>query len=295
MNGDLKDEQTPVIKAVELMLQAQCERRHVLLVEGPSDYQLFNRFVAEERWELEYLEGKDGLLECATVLETMGMSHYRVLTDRDPLDPVAIPGAHYTAAADLEADLLEIDRILETALLSRAGERPQRRLTELRCNSWRELIYGLVSPWTALRIATSRDGSSVPLRDFPVHSLASRQTGTTSVEAAATEVSKRTRGEISTAKAAAMISAVSLEDMRGIHNGHHLASAIAWASSMLLSGPKVGSDRIEELIRATVTLSDLLTLKCVRELEFWAHDRKACMWITGSCATCAPQSEPIAA
>lgn len=295
MNGDIKYEQSPVIRAVELMLQAQFESRHVLLVEGPSDYQLFNRFIAEEGWELEYLEGKEGLLECATVLESMGMSHFRVLTDRDPLDPVAIPGAHYTTEADLEADLLEIDRILEAALMSRAADRPQKRLSELGCGSWRELVYGLVSPWTSLRIALAKAGHSVPMRDFPVHALANRLTGTTSVAATATEISRRTRGSIASARAEMLISSISPDDLRGIHNGHHLASAIAWASSMLLGGPKVESERIEELIRATVTMSELLTLACVRELDSWAHSRSACLWTAGSCLTCEEQSDARAA
>lgn len=291
MNGDLKDEQTPVNKAVELMLQAQVERRHVLLLEGPSDYQLFNRFVEEAQWELEYLEGKEGLLECATVLATMGLSHFCVLSDRDPLDPVSIPGAIYTTESDLEADLLTIDRIFDAALTSRAIHRPQRRLSELNSQSWRELIDDLVSPWTSARLALSRQGHSVPMRDFPIHALGNRTTGTLSLEATAVEVSKRSRGAISDSQVLLLISSVMSSELKGIHNGHHLVSAIAWASSTLLGASKIGSERIEEMLRTAVTFPELLSLACVRELEHWAHSHNTCLWITGLCSICHDAAE----
>lgn len=286
MNGDLKEEQTPVSKAVELMLQAQVEKRHVLLVEGPSDYQLFNRFIEEARWELEYLEGKEGLLECATVLATMGLSHFCVLSDRDPLDPVSIPDAIYTTESDLEADMLTIDRIFEAALTSRAVLRPQRRLSELEAQSWRELIDRLVSPWTAARLTLCRLGHSVPMRDLPIHALGDKGTGTLSPEATAVEVSKRSRGAISESQVLSLIHSVTSKDLEGMHNGHHLASAMAWASSALLGASKIGSDRIEEMMRTAITFAELLTLACVRELEQWAHNRNACLWRTGLCSTC---------
>jgi hypothetical protein len=295
MNGDLREEQTPVVRAVELMMLAQLERRFVLLVEGISDFRLFNRFISEERWELEYLEGKDNLAECARVLNEMGLSHFRVLTDRDPLDPLEISDATYTTLADMEADLLGIEGVLETILLSSARKKPEEQLRQCEATTWSELVHRLVSPWTALRLASKKQRLDLPLSDFPIHSLANRQTATVSVAAVAREAANRSGARLTAEEATRLVTSSAAADLTGIHNGHHLTAAIAWVISEVLDTSKVGRDRVEERLRAALELDKLLMLASVRDLDRWAHERGRCMWRLDRCPRCGAEAALAAA
>lgn len=286
MNGDLQEEQTPVIRAVELMMQAQLERRYVLLVEGISDFRLLNRFISEERWELEYLEGKNNLAECAGVLAEMGLSHFRVLTDRDPLDPLEIRDAVYTTLADMEADILAIEGILETILLSSASKKTDEQLRLYEAASWRDLVYRLVTPWTTLRLISTRQRLELPLADFPINSLASRQEASISIRAVAREAAKRSKGRLTDEEATALLGSSSDVELQGVHNGHHLTAAMAWVASEILDTSKIGRDRVEERLRAAVELDRLLLLASFQDLDAWAHERGKCMWKLDKCSKC---------
>ncbi|WAJ33811.1 hypothetical protein OUO20_01960 [Arthrobacter sp. FX8] len=295
MNGDMREEQTPVNRAVELMMQAQIDRRLVLLVEGISDFRLFNRFLAAERWELEYLEGKDNLAECARTLSEMGLTNFRVLTDRDPLDPLEIRGAVYTTFADMEADLLALEGLLERVLLSSASRRPDEQLRRCQADSWPELVHALVSPWTALRVASKQQRLELPLKDFPINSLASQKTATVSVSAVAKEAARRSRGQLTEEEARELIESLSATDLERVHNGHHLTGAIAWITSEMLDSSKISRDRVEERLRAAVDLNGLLLLASIQDLDSWAHRHRKCMWKSGHCPRCMVESSPTAA
>lgn len=295
MNGDLRNEQTPVIRAVELMMQAQLEHRFVLLVEGISDFRLLNRFMSEERWELEYLEGKENLAECARILTEMRLSHFRILTDRDPLDPLEITAATYTTLADMEADLLGIEGVLETILLSSASKKPEEQLRLREAATWADLVHRLVSPWTALRLASKTHGLDLPLSDFPINSLADRQTATVSVSAVGREAARRSGGRLTDKEASGIVSSCVATDLQCIHNGHHLTAAVAWLISEVLDNTKIGRDRVEERLRAALELDKLLMLASVRELDAWAHERGKCMWNSDHCPRCREESRLAAA
>jgi hypothetical protein len=294
MNGDIREEQTPVIRAVELMMQTQLDRRFVLLVEGISDFRLFNRFISEVHWELEYLEGKNNLAECARQLTEMGLTHFRVLTDRDPLDPIEISDAIYTTLADMEADVLALDGVLESILLSSASKKLDQQLINFHASSWHDLVYRLVSPWTALRFVSKKHALDLPLADFPISSLANRQTATVSIGAVAREAAQRSRGRLTHEAATAMLE-LSFTDLRDMHNGHHLTQAIAWVISEILDTSKIGRDRVEERLRAVVELDRLLLLASVRDLDQWAHERGKCIWKAGRCPRCAEIATVVAA
>jgi len=292
MNGDLKNEVTPVTKAVEVMMQAQVENRLVLLLEGISDFKIFNRFVSESRWEIEYLEGKDNVAKCIETLKLMDQSHYYSILDNDPLDHTKVTGnVTYTNYSDLEAEILANSKFFDEIVTSSSTLRPARVLDSLNAASWNEVIYRIVAPWTHLRLYSFSNGLAIPMKDFP-EKIIDRSRADCVYSAASEIFAERAKFSISKEGANEVLESMDLGRLAKLHRGHHLTTAMAFIMAISLGAPKIGSRGVEEKIRTSIIFSDFQSLQCVQALAQWSHLHNKCIWRDGLCV-CHPAGNRI--
>lgn len=282
---DLRAEITATTKANELLMQAMVDSRFYLLVEGATDFRLFNQILPTENWEVEFLDGKENVTKCMATLSGCGVDRAAAVLDSDPLDPSSSAGqVFYSELADLDADLLAVEGMIDRIIAANAQVRDRIVLSSTGAKDWRDVALRLVEPWTAARKhIVEHQVAGVSMKDFPIHLLGDanairlRQTSLEKLLAAKTGI-KPLPDSLVEALADSKRS-----DLGSLHNGHHLAAAVAWILSSVLSAAKMSPNTIEDFARTAITSDELKNLFVISQLSRWAHERGECLWSTAQC------------
>ncbi|WP_426990564.1 hypothetical protein [Pseudarthrobacter sp. Y6] len=282
---DLRDEMTPTTKANEILMQAMVDERFYLLVEGATDFKLFNRILPVEAWEVEFLDGKHNVAKCMQDLVLQGANRVSAVLDSDPLDPCISEGqVFYSQLADLDADLFAIEGLIDRIVTSNAQVRDQTVLAQIGQPTWRDVVIGLVEPWTAARLHLSVSAPGVSMKEFPVHLLGDAQTAKLrSVELNRLVENKGGRGYLESVDVKDLVHEKGSKELELFHNGHHIASALAWVLSEVLKANKLRANTVEDFARTAITLEEIRRLRVVVEFHAWAHAQSTCIWPAGSC------------
>lgn len=281
---ELMEAVTPVIKANEISMQAAVDDRSYLIVEGKSDFRLFNKILSVEDWEVEYLEGKHNVTRCIEQLDENGVLKAIAVLDSDPYDPCQTDApVVYSSYADLDADIFAVEGMIDRIIGANSNIRDQTVLRTLGADSWHELILELVTPWTALREFTSTSGNSVSMTDIPISRIANAHNGKIDVEKITSHLVQRSGGRLSEDELR-----IALEQSTNIkyddkHNGHHLAHAIAWVIAEVLKSEKMKPTTIEDLARTSIQFSELRSLPVLQSIDAWAHQFSICIWQDPGC------------
>lgn len=290
MKNSITKHTNPVVMANTIYMAGGVSRSSYLLVEGPSDFQIFNRFIAQTGWSIFWLEGKLNVIACIRELLDRGFNRFQALLDNDPLDHAACPGpVVYTDSADLEAELLKIPHVCEGVMISSALRRHGDILERHGQTSWWGFLSGFVRPWTLARLAVSVRPDKPSLRDFPI----GRVVGTSGIELDTDKVCfeiNRRMGEsadLTPTKVAG--TQLSAEEIDNLHCGHHLTSAAAWIASQVLGAPKLGISYVEDKLRSLVNFDDFAAIPAIIQLQEMAHNRGTCLWGDERCPRCSVQ------
>lgn len=283
MNGDLRDEVTPQTKANELMMQLGVDGRYVLLLEGPGDFKVFNRFVSESLWELTYLEGKENVSSCVNELVDKGHSRFHAYLDYDPFDHKPIKGdVTYTDHADMEGELLGNPDVAEGLVYATAMVRPEESLKALGSSSWQRFLYDLTAPWTALRKFDYLQGYATPMTDFPRSGLDTVDIAGR-LEALMEAYVRRSKGAVDMEECRRVIASVDDHSLDRLHRGHHLTTVMAWIIESILQGRSMGARGVEAMLTAMPSAEQFRGIPSVKRFEEWAHSRGTCVWRSELC------------
>lgn len=283
--SDLRDEVTATTKANELLMQAMVDNRFYLLVEGATDFRLFNQILPTENWEVEFLDGKQNVVQCMAVLSDQGIDRATAILDSDPLDPSSSEGhIFYSELADLDADLLAIDGMIDRIIAANAQVRDQRVLLGMGLSSWRDVVMGLVEPWTAARKHFSEHlVAGVSMKDFPIHLLGDAKTVRLQLTALKKLLADKSGLQPLPNELVDALAEPRRPELEPFHNGHHMAAAVAWILSNVLSSTKMNANTVEDFARTAITPAEIRNLLVISELTDWAHSRGNCVWRENLC------------
>ena len=275
---------TPRIKANEILMQAMVDDRSYLIVEGKSDFKLFNKILSFEDWEVEYLEGKHNVTRCIEQLDANGVIRAMAVLDSDPYDPCQTDApVVYSYYADLDADIFAVDGMIDRIIGSNSNVRDQAALRGLGSDSWHDLILALVSPWTALREFTATSGKPIGMADIPMSRIANSHSCKIDHEKITRHMVQRSGGRLSEEEIRTALELSSSSQYDDKHNGHHLAQAIAWVIADVLHSEKMKPSTIENLARTSIHLSELRSLSVFQSIDAWAHPFGICIWRDSDC------------
>ena len=282
---DLRSEVTATTKANELMMQAMVDDRFYLLVEGPTDFRLFNQILPTENWEVEFLDGKENVAKCMASLSVGGIDRAAAVLDSDPLDPSSVAGeVFYSELADLDADLLAVEGMVDRIVAANSQVRDRRILSSTGREDWRDVVLRLVEPWTAARKHfTENPVYGVSMKDFPIHLLGDAKT--VQIKQASLErlLADKSGLDPLPGDLVDALSRSGQPELEPLHNGHHLAAAIAWLLASVLSSTKMNANTIEDLARTSITPEETRKLLVLSDLSVWAHNRGCCIWRDNLC------------
>lgn len=281
---DLRDEITPTTKANEILMQAIVDKRFYLIVEGITDFRLFNQFLSVDDWEVEFLNGKVNVAQCMKELTQADFNRASAVLDSDPLDPCTADGeVFYSALADLDADLFAINGIIDRIIRANSRVRDQIILAQTGRTSWRDLVMHLVGPWTVARRHLADADRGVGMKDFPIHALGDSERIALKTSELSKMLHQKTSGYLTPDDLARIIREAEDDDLEPLHNGHHIAGVVAWIVSEVLAGTKMRPETIEDFARTIVTAEELKTLSVISNLTGWAHIRGKCIWAASIC------------
>lgn len=287
MRNSITKHADPIVLANTIYMAGGAARSSYLLVEGPSDFQVFNRFIAQTEWSIFWLEGKNNVVVCVRELLDRGFTRFQALLDNDPLDHVECPGpVVYTDLADLESELLNIPRVCERVMISSAL-RSHGDLLEINGHSsWWGLLTGFLIPWTLARKVVSDLPDKPTLKDLPLGRIVGAGGLELDIEKVCSEISRRMRDAPDVTPTALASQQLPARDLDKFHCGHHLTSAAAWISWKALNAPKLGVSHVEDKLRSLVDFGEFLAIPAIYRLQEMAHDRGTCLWGKGQCSSC---------
>ncbi|WP_157940129.1 hypothetical protein [Arthrobacter ruber] len=68
------------------------------------------------------------------------------------------------------------------------------------------------------------------------------------------------------------------EELEQYHHGHHIASALAWVLSEVLSSSKLRGNAVENHAGTTITIEENSELSVVARFHEWAHSLGSWIW-----------------
>lgn len=288
--GDIASEITPEIKSNELLMQSQVDTRAIVLVEGKTDFRLFNGILSDDGWIIEYLDGKHNVVACIERLETFGSNRSIAILDRDPFDHLSTnSSAIYSLNADLDADLFAIDGLVDKIIKRNSNVRDVPVLENFGYSTWWDVVLSLVAPWTAARAYSHENSNGIALTAFPVHKIASQSTCAIDAEEFRKQILDRSRGLIDGEIVNSFLLKSNFDRMESNANGHHIAQSVAWIISEILKSEKMSAGTIENIARGALGTDELRELKVLRDLDVWAHGVAHCVW-NQKCTTMSDQS-----
>lgn len=261
-------------------MQAMVDDRFYLIVEGATDFRLFNQILPTDDWEVEFLDGKENVAKCMTALVGGGVDRAAAVLDSDPLDPSQASGqVFFSELADLDSDLFAIEGLIDRIVAANAQVRDKKVLGSLGMQNWREVVLRLVEPWTAVRKHLVEKGiPGISMKDFPINRLGDKSTGQVSRSALENLLIERSGFNPLPEELTQALATPTSEELEPFHNGHHLAAAVAWILANLLASTKMNPNTIEDLARTAITEIELRKLLVVSQLSDWAHKRGTCVW-----------------
>lgn len=200
--------------------------------------------------------------------------------DNDPLDHSQAPGrVFYSELADLDSDLFAIDGMIDRIVSANAQMRDKKVLGAMGKESWREVVLCLVEPWTAARKHFVRDGADgVSMKYFPINRMGDKRIGQVNLQALEEVLIERSGLNPLPEELTQVLATPASQELEPLHNGHHLAAAIAWVLANLLASTKMSPNTIEDLARTAITENELRRLLVISQLSDWAHQRGTCVW-----------------
>lgn len=277
--GDIRSEVTPEIKANEILLQSQTDPRGFIIVEGKTDFRLFNSILDVGDWEVEYLNGKHNVVKCVNNMFNAGLRKMTAVLDRDPYDEInQVEPVVYSRNADLDSDMFALDGLIDRIIQRNSNIRDVPVLRELGFASWRQAVMSLVVPWTVLRDHASRNSIAFNFTDFPINEFADSSKCEINIPKFIATLLQRSQGKLRETEIVAALNAGVDSNVVSCVNGHHIAKAIAWIVSAILRSEKLKATTIEDLARMGIEKNELENLEVLTDLDEWAHDIGRCIW-----------------
>jgi hypothetical protein len=209
-----------------------------------------------------------------------GVDRATAVLDTDPLDPSYAAGqVFYSELADLDSDLLAIEGMIDRIVEANAQVRDKKILNAIGMKNWRDVVLRLVEPWTAARKHFVDHGvAGISMKDFPISRLGDKPTVQISREALEKLLTDRSGLNPLPVGLRDALTKIEPQELEPLHNGHHLAAALAWLLANLLSATKMSPNTIEDLARTAITRDELRSLLVVSQLADWAHLKGTCVW-----------------
>jgi hypothetical protein len=196
-----------------------------------------------------------------------GIDRATAVLDSDPLDPSSLAGeVFYSELADLDADLLAIEGMIDRIMAANAQVRDKKVLFSIGHKDWRDVVIHLVEPWTAARKHfTENRVSGVSMKDFPIHLLGDAKT--VQIKQASLErlLSDKSGLDPLPSELVDALSKSGQPELEQFHNGHHLAAAVAWILASVLSSTKMSANTVEDFARTAITPEEIRKLLVISD------------------------------